>query len=119
MPPHVIQTSPHAPTLGGHPAVRAGCAVALLALGLPASPIHAQNSGDDDERRTMAALHLEPGEAISLDGNIDESVWSRAIPARAFVQRNPLEGGEPSESTTVYVVYDSDNLYIGAILYDS
>lgn len=119
MPPHVIQTSAHAPTLGGHPAVRAGCVAALLALGLPASPIQAQDSGDNDERRTMAALHLEPGEAINLDGNIDESAWSRAIPARAFFQRDPIEGGEPSESTTVYVVYDSDNLYIGAILYDS
>ena len=93
MPSHVIQTSSHAPTLGGHPTVRAGCVVALLALGLPASPIHAQNSGDNHERRTMAALHLEPGEAINLDGSIDESAWSRAIPAGAH---NPRRGAAGS-----------------------
>ena len=30
-----------------------------------------------------------------------------------------MEGAAPTESTAVYITYDSDNLYLGAILYDS
>jgi hypothetical protein len=67
----------------------------------------------------MAAMPLDAGEGIRLDGILDEPVWTRATPARAFVQRDPIQGAAPSESTSVYVVYDRDHLYIGAILYDS
>jgi hypothetical protein len=74
---------------------------------------------DADERRAVAALQLEPGEAISLDGNVDEPVWGNAAPAGAFFQRDPVEGVAPTESTTVFVAYNSNNLYIAAILYDS
>jgi hypothetical protein len=119
MPLNTIQTSGRKPKPTGHTIVRAAGVAALIALGSPAAPILAQSSGDNDERRSMPALHLEAGEGIRLDGNIDEPLWSRAAPAGAFFQRDPLEGVAPTESTTVYVAYDSDNLYIAAILFDS
>ena len=37
-----------------------------------------------NERRTVRALRLQTGEAIVLDGRLDEEVWSRAVPARDF-----------------------------------
>ncbi len=62
--------------------------------------------------------------SLPQSGHIDrpEPEWRRrtADDGRPGIsQRDPIEGGEPTESTTVYVVYDSDNLHIGAILYDS
>ncbi len=94
-------------------------AAMLLGVGLGPSVLEAQGTDDNDERRAVAALPLRSGETIRLDGQIIEEAWSRAMPAREFIQRDPVEGAAPTESTTVYVVYDSDNLYIGAIMYDS
>ena len=93
--------------------------VVMLGVSLTAADLAAQTTADDDERRSLPALRLEPGEEISLDGLIVEPAWTRATPAGAFVQRDPIEGVAPTESTEVFVVYDSDYLYIGAILYDS
>ena len=80
----------------------------------------AQNSanGAEPETRVITAAQLQ-GQTINLDGIVDEAVWKTAIPARDFVQVEPTEGGVPSESTLVYVLYDETDLYIGAILYDS
>ncbi len=94
-------------------------AAMVLGAGLGPSVLEAQGTGDDDERRAVTALPLQSGEGIRLDGHITEGVWSRAMPAREFLQRDPVEGAAPTESTTVYVVYDNDNLYIGAIMFDS
>ena len=55
---------------------------------------------------------------IDLDGRIDEAVWATATPITDFTQQEPVEGDEPSERTEIRVVFDEDNLYIGAILYD-
>ena len=55
---------------------------------------------------------------IQLDGRIDEDAWSRAVPITDFTQQEPVEGGVPSEETEIRVLFDEDNLYIGAIVYD-
>ena len=55
---------------------------------------------------------------INLDGRIDEAVWATATPITDFRQQEPVEGAEPSERTEIRVVFDEDNLYIGAIIYD-
>ena len=55
---------------------------------------------------------------IQLDGKIDEEAWSRAVPITDFTQQEPVEGGVPSEETEIRVLFDENNLYIGAIVYD-
>jgi hypothetical protein len=54
-----------------------------------------------------------------IDGVLDEEIWQRAPLIADFHQVSPVEGNEPSERTEVYLLYDRDNLYIGARLYDS
>lgn len=95
----------------------------MVALGivLPGSALWAQSTGDGGaagEPVDLVAHRLDPSEDIELDGRIDEAAWDRAIPITDFTQQEPVEGGEPSERTEIRVVYDEDNLYIGAILYD-
>ncbi len=96
------------------------CAPLLAALlALPVSSVaQRQTNGTDAERPTMVAVHLD-GRTINLDGVLDEGVWRTAVSAKGFLQVEPNEGGTPSESTEVYVLYDETDLYIGAILYDS
>ncbi|GIT74497.1 MAG: hypothetical protein Ct9H300mP29_4910 [Candidatus Neomarinimicrobiota bacterium] len=56
---------------------------------------------------------------IELDGFLDEPEWKMVSPAKDFIQRDPIEGAPSTEKTEVYVIYDEDNLYIGAMLFDS
>ena len=41
------------------------------------------------------------------------------LPAKDFIQRDPIQGSPATEKTEVYVIHDKENLYIGAILFDS
>jgi len=72
-----------------------------------------------DAKPSMTALGLGVGDDINLDGRLDEPIWSRAVLATDFWQKDPVEGAAPTESTTVAVIYTSRDLYIGAMLYDS
>jgi hypothetical protein len=89
------------------------------------SALGQQNDGNDARNAAVGAAPvslearaLTGGLAINLDGRIDEAVWATATPITDFTQQEPVEGAEPSERTEIRVVFDEDNLYIGAILYD-
>ena len=56
---------------------------------------------------------------IKLDGVLDEEVWRSVTPATGFIQEDPNEGEACTEKSEIYVIYNKDNLYIGAKLYDS
>lgn len=69
--------------------------------------------------RTVAATRLLPHEEVTLDGRLDEPVWIRAPVAEGFLQLEPVEGQTPTERTEVWVAFDADHLYVGAMLHDS
>jgi hypothetical protein len=71
------------------------------------------------ESRSIEAYRLQPGETIILDGRVDEKFWEKVDPATGFMQQEPVPGDSASEKTIVRVAYDSENLYIGAVFYDS
>jgi hypothetical protein len=64
----------------------------------------------------IQAVRLEA--PVSIDGKLDEPVWSNGHAVTQFKQRDPNEGTEPSFPTEVRVAYDDDALYIGARMYD-
>ena len=49
----------------------------------------------------------------TIDGRLDDPVWAAAAPSDTFLQHYPDEGAPPSERTSVRVLYDDKNLYIG------
>src|SRR5690606_22015415 len=55
---------------------------------------------------------------INMDGRLDENVWSTVVPITDFTQQEPVEGGVPSRPTEIRIVYDENDLYIGAMIYD-
>ena len=54
-----------------------------------------------------------------IDGVLDDAVWANAPSMDDMHQFAPVDQSEPSERTEVYILYDSDNLYVGARMYDS
>ncbi len=55
----------------------------------------------------------------TLDGRLDDPIWQKAAVIAGFKQREPDEGRDVSEPTTVRIAYDQSHLYIGASLGDS
>jgi hypothetical protein len=52
------------------------------------------------------------GEAPVVDGHLADEVWRDALPITDFVQRNPIEGAAPSESTEVRFAFTDRDLYV-------
>jgi hypothetical protein len=70
-------------------------------------------------QRTVVAMRLGPEERIALDGRLDEAVWTRAVPAGAFIQIDPKNGEPATEATEVRIAFDDDMFYMGVTAFDS
>ncbi|MCC6317453.1 MAG: carbohydrate binding family 9 domain-containing protein [Gemmatimonadaceae bacterium] len=104
-----------------------------LALGAGlalAAPLHAQSPASSDSttarragrysadgRREVQAAAAAG--SIRIDGVLDEPGWRTAEPATDFVQSEPLTGQPASQATEVRILFDADNLYVGAVLHDT
>ena len=53
-----------------------------------------------------------------IDGALNDSAWSEAVPVSGFLQREPDEGAPASERTEVHILRDDDNLYLGFRCFD-
>ena len=68
--------------------------------------------------RKLAAVRIAEN-SIGIDAEMDESVWNQAEPAKDFIQSEPYSGQPAVEQTEVRILYDSENLYVGAYCFDS
>ena len=57
--------------------------------------------------------------AIRVSGQVSEEVWQRVTSVDAFVQREPQEGGVPSQRTEFRVAYDSATLFVKVRAFDT
>ncbi len=71
-----------------------------------------------DTLKSIDALRLPPGEAPVLDGRLDDAAWSRAAPARGFVQFTPNPGAPASHDTEARVAYDDQAVYVALRMHD-
>ena len=83
--------------------------LAALALCLLAGAATAQPS--------LEAVRLAPGEAVRIDGRLDEPAWARARPATGFVQLAPDLGAPASERTEARVLVSGSALVVGVTAY--
>jgi hypothetical protein len=65
----------------------------------------------------VRAVRAAPN-APDVDGRLDDEAWRAAPPLTEFLQKNPVEGAVPSESTEVRFVYTDRALYVGFRGYD-
>src|SRR6185503_19566770 len=68
-------------------------------------------------RPSLTAIRVD--QPITLDGRLDEPAWSSAPAATSFIQTFPETGVPATQDTEVRVLYDADQLYIGAMLYET
>ena len=57
--------------------------------------------------------------APAIDGVLEQDIWGRAGSVDDFHEVEPNEYEEPSQVTEVYLLYDDNNLYVGARLLDT
>src|SRR5688572_16180481 len=94
------------------------CAAGFL-LALVPDVLAQQSAPENGGRPTVEAARLAEGESIELDGRLDEAVWSRALPAKDFIQIDPSNGRPATERTEVRIAFDADALYMGVTAFDS
>ena len=58
-------------------------------------------------------------EALSVDGRLDDSVYSAVSPMTGFLQQDPRQGELATEQTEGWGLFDDRNLYISARCWDS
>jgi len=72
-----------------------------------------------DDPRTVKTVAAAPaGGSIVVDGVLSEPAW-QAPGTTGFTQRDPLDGRPATESTTVWVAFDRNNIYVAARMTDS
>jgi len=93
----------------------------LMTMGVLVSPVSAQSGPSANATTPPApvAVAVFADDAPDIDGVLDEPFWQTVPVISDFRQREPVDGGEPSERTEVRIGYDENNLYFGVLLYDS
>jgi hypothetical protein len=57
--------------------------------------------------------------AVRAGGELSDEFWQTATPVDAFVQRDPAEGGAPSQRTEFRVAYDASTIFVKVRAYDT
>lgn len=80
-----------------------------------ASRLDARSAADGIKRAVISRASSH----ITIDGVLDEPDWQAAPTIGEIRQREPHQGDKASESTEVKLLYDSQNLYVGVMCFDS
>jgi len=84
--------------------------------GYEAQPLTKKQSSEK-EGYILEAIRIDTPPKI--DGYLEAEIWKLAPAATNFIQKQPDEGKPATENTEVRILYDSENLYIGVMCYDS
>ena len=92
--------------------------ISLLALGAAVAasgqPLFERYKAQLTEPRSYAYFRTEG--KMRIDGRLDEAAWQRAVPTAPFVDIRGEGYPEPVKKTSVRMLWDDRNLYIGAEL---
>lgn len=94
--------------------IHRGVVCVFLLAGFLATAL-AQPAGDTEKSVQIVRTDTAP----VIDGVLDEEVWTRAGSLDDFHEIQPIEYDPAAELTQVFLLHDSENLYIGAKLMDS
>ncbi len=82
----------------------------IPALLIISATLHAQ------QKKTVQAYYLN--ETITIDGVLDEPAYSKAQPAKDFVQLQPYNGRPSFRPAEVYILFDQTAIYVGGMMHD-
>ena len=84
----------------------------------PPSPIApAVITRDDKGGATIRAVRIDT--PLTIDGQLDEEVYRNVPGAGDFIMQEPRDGEQATEQTDIWVLFDSENLYIAARCWDA
>ncbi len=100
---------------------RAAAAAALLLSAQIAAwaqpvPVPSLVRRDGPDAVTARASRTTP---LTLDGRLDEAIYTTVAPLTDFLQQEPREGQPATEKTEAWILYDDTTLYIAARCWDS
>ena len=72
---------------------------------------------DEEGRVTVRAVRLD--DPLELDGVLDEAVYGTVPAVTGFVQLVPEPGEPATERTEAWVLFDDENVYVSARIWDS
>lgn len=95
-------------------------AMLLCALFVGTALSDTETTDNKDEVRVMRAVRINP-HAPSIDGLLDDAIWKSAKIEKVsgFLQMEPDEGKQATESTLVATVFDDEAIYFAFWCYDS
>ena len=82
------------------------------------TPEHVVSEVYSHDSMAPAARAVRVDVPIAIDGVLDEPVWMTAPALTEFLQTVPDEAQRVTEETEVRFLYDDDNIYVGAWLWD-
>lgn len=91
------------------------CPSLILVCFLATTSALAADSQDNNQPAIEAVRVVE---TITIDGLLQEAVWQREGYSR-LIQRDPIEGAEPTELTAVLIAYNEDGLYVAGTCHHS
>src|SRR5690349_14828034 len=65
------------------------------------------------------AIRITPNTSVRVNGELGEELWQTPRAIDAFVQREPEEGGRPSQRTEFRVAYDASTLFVRVHAFDT
>lgn len=71
---------------------------------------------EEEDKTPVAIPKTESG--IDLDGSLDDPAWKNAAVFEIAYETSPEENVEAPVKTTVYMMYDNSNIYVGFKAYD-
>ncbi|MBU21523.1 MAG: hypothetical protein CL476_00205 [Acidobacteria bacterium] len=70
-----------------------------------------------DGRVTVRAVRVPEG--VVIDGRLSDEIYAQIPSIEGFIQQEPVSGDPATEASEVWVLFDDDNLYVAARLWDS
>src|SRR4051812_36821141 len=86
---------------------------AILALQLLAATVAEPRTYDGRSNQTRVAMPRLDESGTTVDGVLDEAVWSRAARLTGFTQFYPQDGKPASDSTEIFVWYSPTAIHFG------
>jgi len=69
--------------------------------------------------RVDAVAVADTPTALRVNGELSDEAWQRAPAVEGFLQREPEEGGKPSERTEFRILYDATTLFVRVHAFDT
>ncbi len=89
----------------------------IVFLFISSNPTFGQGSSDNSQNYELTITKIT--ETITIDGKLEESIWTTADVASQFWIQSPIDGERAKKNTEVRMAYDDRFVYLSAVCWDN